>query len=312
MTDFSVVICTYNGEAKLPQLLEKLGAQRASCRWEIIVIDNNSSDRTASIVQQFQNGRIDVPLRYYFEPQQGLAYARRCAVGVVHSPLIGFLDDDTLPNDDWVQSAYEFGQQHPQAGAYGSSIQGLYEISPPPGFQRIACCLAIIDRGELPFQYARDRGVLPAGAGMVVRKQAWLEQVPTIPQLAGVSGKSLNAKGEDVETLSYIRKKWQIWHNPAMKLRHIIPKERLEKDYLRNLFWRIGLSRYSLRKIGYRRWQWPFMSLLYCLNDLKRLMIKLLQTRQLGTVEVCELTLLLGSTVSPLHRSLQTIGQRSR
>ncbi|MEO1684507.1 MAG: hormogonium polysaccharide biosynthesis glycosyltransferase HpsE [Cyanobacteria bacterium J06631_12] len=337
MPDFSVVICTYNGALRLPQLLGKLRAQRFSCQmdcqWEVVVVDNNSCDRTAEIVRQWQTDgwqadkgqtdgqgaapqlwRSDIPLRYCFEPRQGLAFARRLAVRETQSPLIGFLDDDTLPDDDWVSAAISFGQQHPEAGAYGSSISGLYEVSPPPNFHRIACCLAIIDRGERPFCYDRERGVLPAGAGMVIRRQAWLERVPAVPALAGVSARSLKAKGEDVETLSYIRSAWPIWHNPQMKLSHIIPKERLERHYLLNLFWRIGLSRYPLRKISYGSWQWPLIAALHFINDLKKLLLKLLNiclpVRQWGTVEACELSLLLGSLMSPFyHQRLPKAGK---
>ena len=141
---------------------------------------------------------------------------------------------------------------------------------------------------------------------MVIRRQVWLAQVPAEPALAGVKAGSIKAKGEDVETLTYIRQGWAIWHNPAMKLRHVIPKERLSRDYLLNLFWQIGLSRYSLRRIQYRQWQWPLVIPLYFLNDLKKacwyLSTKLL-TKQFETVEACELSLLLGSLLSPfLHR----------
>ncbi|MEO1634636.1 MAG: hormogonium polysaccharide biosynthesis glycosyltransferase HpsE [Cyanobacteria bacterium J06631_9] len=323
MPDFSVVICTYNGEKKVPQVLEKLREVSTGPKdsllpdrdfqWEVVVVDNNSSDRTAAVVQQcqadWQSNALaygpknvgSTPLRYCFEPRQGLAFARRRAIRETQSPLIGFLDDDTLPTAEWVSAAVHFGWQHPEVGAYGSSIQGLYEVAPPKGFERIACCLAIINRGEVPFQYASDRGVLPAGAGMVIRRQAWLEQVPAMPQLTGVSANSLKAKGEDVETLSYIRRRWPVWHNPAMKLQHFIPKERLAPRYLQRLYWRIGISRYPLRRLNYCTWQWPWMMTLYFISDLKKLLWKLVLTRQIGTVERCEFALLLGSWLSPFY-----------
>lgn len=312
--DFSVVVCTYNGALRLPGLIKALRSQRSNCHWELVIVDNNSSDRTAAIIHQLSgklSWRTDVPLRYCLEPKQGLAFARRRAIAETQSPLIGFLDDDTLPDSHWVEAAFEFAQRHLEAGAYGSSITGLYEVSPPPGFERIACCLAIINRGENPFQYAPDRGVLPAGAGMVVRRKAWLGQVPAVPALAGVKANSLKAKGEDVETLSYIRRAWPIWHNPAMKLRHVIPKERLERAYLKNLFWQIGLSRYPLRRLRYRRWQWPLFVGLFFANDLRKALwysLALLwcaaRSQQAlkttcGTVENCELLLYWGSLLSP-------------
>lgn len=322
MPDFSVVICTYNGALRLPQILEKLKAQKEAqdCRsaigpesysrkfqWEVLIVDNNSSDHTPQIVQQFQQSwRPGVPLRYCFEPRQGLAFARRKAIAETQSSLIGFLDDDTLPAECWVSEARKFGQTHPNVGAYGSNVSGQYEVPPPEGFERIACCLAIIERGQQPFQYAA-RGVLPAGAGMVIRRQAWLEQVPAIPALAGVSGKSLKTKGEDVETLSYIRTAWPVWHNPAMRIAHVIPKARLERQYLLNLFWQIGLSRYALRQTRYSQWTWWLILLLYLANDLRKVLRCLfpqlrLPAMKLGTVEACEFSLLLGSLLSPfLH-----------
>lgn len=307
MPDLSVAICTYNGELRLPALLSCLQQQQSDCQWEVIVVDNNSSDRTAELIRRYQSiaalWRRDVPLRYYFEPRQGSAYARRCAVKHITSPLIGFIDDDNLPEPDWVEAAFQFGQQHPQAGAYGSNIYGQYEITPPPGFNRIACCLAIINRGDRPFQYSTKRGVLPAGAGMVVRRQAWLQQVPNVPRLAGVCAGSLKSKGEDVEALSHIRQAWPIWHNPAMKLAHVMPKERLSRQYLQHLFWRVGLSRYLLRRGDYSTWQWPFMVPLYFVSDSKKLLIKLLKTRHLGTVERCEFSLLIGALVSPFGQA---------
>lgn len=308
MLDFSVVICTYNGESQLPRLLETLSLQQSSCRWEIVVVDNNSCDRTAAVIAQMQRRwRSDVPLRYCFEPEQGLAFARRRAVREVRSPLIGFLDDDILPDENWVNAAFHFGQQHPEAGAYGSSIEGVYETTPPPDFERIACCLAIIDRGSQPFQYSSVRGVLPAGAGMVIRRQAWLAQVPAKPALAGVKAGSLKAKGEDIETLGYIRQAWAIWHNPEMKLRHLIPKERLEREYLLNLFWQIGLSRYLLRRVRYQWWQWPLVAPLYFMNDLRKSCWHLVSTKRFKTVEACEFSLLLGSSLSPFHYRLRNL-----
>ncbi|MBE9078024.1 glycosyltransferase family 2 protein [Romeria aff. gracilis LEGE 07310] len=316
MVDFSVVICTYNGASRLPQVLERLRSQlyTQTFSWEVLIVDNNSQDDTARLVQQYQADWLPaVPLRYVFEPRQGLAYARRLAVQTVVSPLIGFLDDDTWPEDTWVSAAYQFAQQHPQVGAFGSAIRGSYEVLPPPNFQRIACCLAVIQRGAEPFQYSAERGVLPAGAGMVIRRRAWVDCVPEQPSLTGVCGSSLDAKGEDVETLSYLRSGgWPIWHNPHMQLFHRIPKARLERGYLLTLFQRIGYSRYPLRMVRYAAWQRPLMVGLHGANDLRKVILHILHTRQLTdleTTEACERMLLYSSLLSPLYHWQSQIGQ---
>ena len=208
MTDFTVAICTYNGENRLSKVLNKLlwqiGTENFS--WEVIVIDNNSSDNTAKLVEEYQQNWTDTyPLRYYFEPKQGIAFARRLAVKKARGKLLGFLDDDNYSAPNWVSAAYSFGQQRLHAGAYGSQIRANYEIEPPENFQQIACFLGIIDRGQKPFRYdLLNRWLFPAGAGLVIRKQAWWESVPEQFFLTGVSGKSLSSKGEDIETLSYL------------------------------------------------------------------------------------------------------------
>ncbi|MEM8602675.1 MAG: glycosyltransferase, partial [Cyanobacteria bacterium P01_H01_bin.121] len=126
MTDFSVIIATYNGASRLPEVLECLRRQviSESVIWEVIVVDNNSIDRTKNIVSSYISGwRADSQLRYAFEPQQGAAYARYLGVKVAKtSSLMGFLDDDNLPAENWVEQAVKFGKDDPQIGAYGGII----------------------------------------------------------------------------------------------------------------------------------------------------------------------------------------------
>ncbi|MDY7012898.1 MAG: hormogonium polysaccharide biosynthesis glycosyltransferase HpsE [Cyanobacteriota bacterium] len=309
MTDFTVIICTYNGERRLPQVLERLRSQvgTESFTWEILIVDNNSQDGTARLVGEYRNRwTTERAIRYTFEPEQGLAYARRRAMALVQSPWAGFLDDDNWPTETWVRAAWDFARQHPEAGAFGSRIQGQFEVDPPPNFQRIACFFAIVDRGERPRQYPSQRGVLPAGAGMVVNPEAWHRCVPAQPRLKGVCGSSLATKGEDVETLSYIRQAgYPIWYNPEMQLLHFIPKERLARDYLMTFFRGVGLGRYSLRMVRYRPWQRPAIALAYAVDDFRRLVEYWLEhrvaLRQNDLVSQCELMLHWAIAISPFH-----------
>lgn len=74
--DVSVVICTYNRVADLLRVLDALGRQSGveSLRWELLVVDNNSSDGTReAVAARIAGGRL--PLRYLFEPVQGKAHA---------------------------------------------------------------------------------------------------------------------------------------------------------------------------------------------------------------------------------------------
>ena len=321
MIAFTVAICTYNGALKIPAVLDhlRLQKQRQNFDWEILIVDNNSQDHTAAVAQRYQQQwKQPQPLRYSFEPKQGLAYARRRAVKVARGEWIAFLDDDNWPCDTSLSVAYDFAQTSPSLGAFGGKILADYEVEPPSNFQEIACFLGIIDRGDQPFRYdLLDRWLFPAGAGVVIRREAWIRCVPENFMLTGVSSTSMLAKGEDIETLSYIRKGgWQVWHVPTLIIYHHIPKNRLSKNYLIRLFRGIGLSRYSTRKIRLSRWKYPLFFLLYILSDCYKLIIYWLRhglTLHNNLVARCQLELLLFSLISPIYhwqKEIKTKGNK--
>jgi glycosyltransferase involved in cell wall biosynthesis len=312
--DFSVVICTYNGEHRLPDVLKGLMWQLRSqpLAWEVIVVDNNSTDGTAAVVESFRHQWPQgIPLRYAFEPQQGAGFARQHAIQIARSPLIGFLDDDNIPSMLWVPKAHQFAQLHPQAGTYGSRLHGEFEATPPPHFERIAALLALTERGSQPLIYHPKHKVLPPGAGLVVRRQAWQETVPETLSLAGKIG--ARAAGEDLEVVLYMQRQgWEVWYNPAMRVSHKIPAFRLQRDYLLRLCRGIGLSRHRTRMLSFPAWQRPFVTPLYMLNDGRKIVRHLLKYRQAAitdTVAACELTLYGYSLASPFYMGWRQLRQ---
>ncbi|QSJ18479.1 hormogonium polysaccharide biosynthesis glycosyltransferase HpsE [Nostoc sp. UHCC 0702] len=305
--DLTVAIPTYNGASRLPELLEKLRNQiyTEHFSWEIIVVDNNSNDDTAKVVQSYQeNWQCPYPLKYCFEQQQGAAYARKRAVQEAKGKLIAFLDDDNYPEPNWIAAAYAFGQKYPQAGAYGSQIHAQWEVKPPENFQRIAPFLAITERGDLPLLYEPSKKLLPPSAGLVVRRQAWLDSVPNQPILTGrVTGNMLTS--EDLEMLSYIQKSgWEIWYNPEMEIYHKIPESRLKKEYLIPFFRGIGLSRYVTRMVNTKPWAKPVVLLAYMSNDLRKILLHLIKYKfklKTDLVAACEMQLFFTSLISPFY-----------
>ena len=307
MVDFTVAICTYNGEKRLPEVLDCLRSQinTENISWEILVIDNNSKDNTAQVVRDYQATWSEAnPLKYLSETEQGAAFARKRAVKEAKSSLIGFLDDDNLPDPNWVVEAFLFGHKHPKAGAYGSQIHGEFEVEPPENFDRILPFLAITERGSQALLYEPQKKILPPSAGLVVRKEAWLANVPEHCILSGrVPGSMLTS--EDLEVLSYIQQSgWEIWYNPDMELKHKIPHWRFERDYLIPFFRGIGLSRYVTRMVGVKPWRKPLAILAYTVNDTRKILLHLLKYRnQVKTdlVAACELELLVSSQKSPFY-----------
>lgn len=307
--DFTVAIPTYNGAERLPKLLDKLRSQLGteSLNWEIIVVDNNSKDHTAEVIKSLQRSwNLPFGLVYILEEKQGAAFARHRAIQAATSDLIGFLDDDNLPKENWVINAYRFGLKHPEVGAFNGKIHGKYTTPPPPNFERIAAYLAIRDHGETPHAFAPERIHLPPGAGLVIRKKAWLDSVPNNPKVLGNTAGKI-ARGEDYEPLLYMhRVGWKIWYTPDLEIEHEIPPWRLEREYLMNLSQSCGLATYNLVIINApAARQRPVIFLRIIYGNLKRVIKHLLRYNLAGKrdlVSDCELIFLWGCTVSPFYR----------
>lgn len=311
--DFTVAICTYNGADRIPEVLDQLLKQvgTENIEWEVLVVDNNSSDNTAAVVSDYaKKWRQHSQLRYVFEPRQGPAYARSRAVQEAKSSdLIGFLDDDNLPAQNWVAEAYLFGKERPQVGAYGGIIHAKLDEPPPSYFEQIKGYLTIYDRGQTAFCYKRSDKPrrIPAAPGSVVRKQAWLECVPPPEKLlvTGRDEKTMVA-GEDAEVMFYIQNsKWEIWHNPKMEIWHHIPPHRLEQSYLLKLARGYGLSFYITRAARLYPWQRPLLTFLvpfYMLRDGLKVLIYYLKYKKVISNDfgkTCDLQSKIGQLYAP-------------
>ena len=186
-------------------------------------------------------------------------------------------------------------------------------MEPPENFGRISPFLAIgggtkaICYTSSDYKYSYKK-VLPPGAGLIIRKQAWLESVPDRLVFQGRVGASLVA-AEDIEALLHIRKAgWKIWYNPEMHIYHQIQKQRLEKEYLMNLLRSIGLGRHHTRMLGYKLWQRPLVFPVYMANDLRKIILHCIKYRSVlktDVVAACEMELLLGSIISPFYLGKQ-------
>src|SRR5580698_3953870 len=91
----SVVLCTYNRCQALARALESVAASRlpASVDWEVLVVDNNSNDRTREVVEKFAT-RHPRRFRYLFESKPGKSNALNAGVNAAQGEILAFMDDD--------------------------------------------------------------------------------------------------------------------------------------------------------------------------------------------------------------------------
>lgn len=306
--NLTVAIPTYNGENRLPQVLDKLKKQvnTEHINWEVIIIDNNSTDGTAKLVKEYQENWLqNVPLKYYFEAEQGISFARQKAMNEAKGELVGFIDDDNPPFANWVNSAYKFAQEHPKSGAFSSRIHGVFETNPPAELKDITFYLALVDRGSEPLMYEPRKKGLPPGAGLVVRRDVWQKYVPAKLLLIGRTKKRWMPTGQDAEALLYIhRAGWEIWYNPEMEIEHIIPSSRLNEKYLIGLMRIVGLGRFHLRMLMLDWWQRPFAFCAYLINDFRKTVLHFIRYRKVLDSDIaaaCEMERLLATLISPFY-----------
>jgi len=116
----SVVICTRNRADALMKVLQRFAELRSDHRWELVLVDNNSTDRTAEAVNQ---ARSFLPnLKYILEQRVGLGAARDRGWREAAGDIITFTDDDCYPDADYIDNWIRVFQEHPEIGYAGGRI----------------------------------------------------------------------------------------------------------------------------------------------------------------------------------------------
>lgn len=166
----SVIICTYNRHELLSTSLESLLIQSfPKDSYEIVVVDNNSTDHTRKVVEKL-TGASPVPVKYIFEECQGLSYARN--TGIKHSlgEIIVFTDDDIEADENWLCEMVDAFHADDVVCA-GGPIEPIWPFDKPEWLsERWQVYL-----GVYGFEYALETGILhgpsyPCGVNIAFRR----------------------------------------------------------------------------------------------------------------------------------------------
>jgi glycosyltransferase involved in cell wall biosynthesis len=247
MTALSLIVCTYNNCRQLETALASIAAQRlaSDTAFDLLVVDNNCTDDTATVVDAFAQANPALAVRRIHESRQGLTPARQC--GAVHSAAewIAFVDDDCVLEPDWVAQVLAFTRQNPRCGAIGGRVVLDYLSPPDPYLKDYGWLMGHQDFGEV----ARAVPYL-VGAGLVLRRTAldqsgWTEK----PLLQDRIAERL-VSGGDMEIGPRIAaKNWQLCYLPACRLYHRIPERRMGNLYLRRLAFGLGASEVMVKAL---------------------------------------------------------------
>lgn len=240
---FTIVVCTYNGSRFLPYSLNALLELDSLDELvnEIIIVDNNSTDNTKEIVENYI--KLNSLFKYHFEEKQGLSNARRHAVNV-NTDWVIFVDDDNILKSNWLIELKKTVARNSKVGVINGAIiaHSIDTLSTEDSnclkvmYHNLACT----HLNEESIEGLRPNPS-PVGAGLcvkvdallVIEKEGWLN-------LTGRKGDSL-ASGEDTELCSRVLAQgYKYICNYNMRMYHIIPNSRLSPEYMSRLI--IGLT----------------------------------------------------------------------
>ncbi|HJQ71517.1 MAG TPA: glycosyltransferase [Blastocatellia bacterium] len=231
--DISAVISTYNRSGMLRVALERLLEQQAEgVRYEVIVVDNNSTDRTREVVESFvSDGRAN--LRYVFEPKQGVSYARNSGIQCARSPIIAFADDDVVVARDWVAVVKREFDAHPEVDCLGGKVLAEWQSEPPAWLTRDHWSpLALQDYGDEPFLVNVKNPLCLVSANLAFRREVFAAIGPFAPELQRV--KDGIGSMEDLELLiRYWRAGGESLYLPSLVVTAEVPVARTTKEYHR-------------------------------------------------------------------------------
>lgn len=248
--DATVLICTFDRAGFLGATLDSLARSRVSrLRWNVIVVDNNSTDGTRDVVMSRVAG-YPVPLTYLFEPRQGKSNALNAGLAATSASIVVFTDDDVQLPEGWVEASCRALLDDRSIDYTGGPVRPIWEEPCPPWFDRERAdlwgTLAILDYGAEPFVF-EERQRVPLGVNMAVRR-ALVDRVGAFDPEFGRKGDSLLGQ-EQAEFFCRSRAVGaRGWYEPAMELHHRVPAARLTKKYFRRWWYWKGVSKALLER----------------------------------------------------------------
>ncbi len=235
----SVVICTYNGSKRLPDTVDHLLKQQlpAGLSWEIILVDNASTDHTLQVANALAASSQQVQFSVIQEPRAGKSYALDTGILAARYRYVIICDDDNWLDESYVSTAYSLMQATPQAGALGGVGNPVFGSAPPPWFEKYAPDYAVGPQHTSNGDITGAKGWV-VGAGMVLNKPAWM-RVRAAGYTGGLTcrkGDSLSAGG-DVEMCYLLRLfGYSIVYSSQLRFEHFLPGQRLNWHYLSRMY----------------------------------------------------------------------------
>ena len=233
----SIIICTYNRELYLPKCLEHLKNQtEAPSNFEIILVNNNSTDNTENICENFVQENPQLSVIYIKENNPGLSFARNKGIEIASGDILCFIDDDGFAIQEYVTIVKRFAEdpQYKDIISFGGKVIPCYNKGMEPKWlsKYIDGLVSKVDLGDQVMLFTKK---YPAGCNMVFRKEFFDNY--------GGFNVELHTRGDDKFVFDKLKKAGlKTLYLPKLKVEHFIDDYRLEKGFIIRLSKIIGQS----------------------------------------------------------------------
>lgn len=232
----SVIICTHNRDNYLGAAIDSSIGQDFG-DFEIVVVDNASSDRTREVVESRPR------VKYVYEPVTGLSVARNTGAKAASGEILAYLDDDAVATPQWLSILHAAYQNNPKLAIAGGKVTLLWpegSLPPPWLSDGLAGNLGAYDLGE-NIIYIQNPGLTPRGLNYSIRR-TFLEQIGGFDVNLGRVGKKLLSNEELLMTERALQLGWQVAYLPEALVAHNVSPERINQSWFLKRGWWQGIS----------------------------------------------------------------------
>jgi len=238
----SAIICTHNRAGYLPKAIQSLLDQPTpKDTYEIVIVDNCSTDSTKEVVEKFS--RATKNFRYIYESTLGLSHARNAGWRNARGKYVAYLDDDAIACPIWLDKILEvFETVSPRPGCVGGKAQPLWEAPRPTWLSdELATGLTVIDWSDTPHALLDLSQEWLVGANIAFPREV-LELVGGFTSGLDRAGKKLLSSGDVFLEKQILKAGYSCFYHPEIAIGHHIQKSRLEKRwFIRRYYWQ-GIS----------------------------------------------------------------------
>lgn len=250
----SIIICTYNRDKYIYNVLKSIAENEfPHTGYEIVLVNNNSTDNTESECKRFQQDYPTINFHYFVETNQGLSYARNCGIQNAQGDILVYVDDDATVNKEYIKTYVTFFFNNPDIDAAGGPIIPVYETVEPKWMSHYTRQLIT---GKLFLgnqQQEFPHKAFPGGGNAAYRKTVF-DKVGFFNVQLGRKGKSLIGAEEKDIFDKMTQQGMRFFYLPNAILYHIIPDNKLTKEYFNRLTYSIGVSEHY-RTLSLSHWK---------------------------------------------------------